>query len=270
VNWTGKADDVGDNASQFANADDISTTNVDDFFGGIALHQKDHGIRSIVHMQKFPPRGTSAPNLNRPSACLGLQYLADHGRHHVAGDRINIVSGSVKIGRNNAYKVAFVLTAIGPAQAYAGKLGQCIGFIRRFQRSGHQLSFGHRLCAQSRINAGGTEKHQFLNAAARSGVDDIDSNGYIVVGKIRRPGQVRLDASDTGRGDEYRLRPRCRHPRLDITLTRQIEFGTVDRKQRAAAFFKAPHQSRPDHAVMPGHPNSLAAQFKALAGFTHS
>ena len=77
---------------------------------------------------------------------------------------IEIVAGTVEVGRHRRDEIGAVLPAIGLAQLDPGDLGDRVPFVRRLQRAGQQRVFGDRLRRELRVDAGRAEEQQLLDA----------------------------------------------------------------------------------------------------------
>jgi hypothetical protein len=84
-----------------------------------------------------------------------------------------IVAGAVEIGRHHRDEIGAVLLAVGLAQLDGGDLGDGVPFVGRLERAGQQRLLRHRLRRELRIDAGGTERQQLLDAAPERTTDDI-------------------------------------------------------------------------------------------------
>ena len=161
-------------------------------------------------MEELAPHRAGAPDVDvRRVGALGLVRLDDQRRHDMALHQVEIVARPVEIGRHDRDEVAAILAAIGLAELDAGDLGDRVPLVGRLERAGQQRLLGDRLRRQTRIDAGGAQQQQLLDAGAPRRLDDVRSGWHqVVVEELGRPRVVGEDAADPRGGEEHRLRPR--------------------------------------------------------------
>ena len=125
----------------------------------------------------------------------------------MARGQIEVVVGSVEVGRHRRNEMPAVLAPIGLRQLDARNLGDRIPLVGRLQRSGQQRRFRDRLIGEPGIDARRAEKQQLPDADLMGGVDDVRLDHEVVVEEFRRSCRVGQNAADRGRGDEDGLGP---------------------------------------------------------------
>jgi len=173
-----------------------------------------------------------------------------------------IVARSIQIGRHHIDEVAAILAAIGLDHLDAGDLGDRIGLVGLFERTGQHGILAQRLRRKLGIDAGRAEKHQFLRAVYMRGVDHIGRDDQIVVEKFATQRVVGDDAADFRRRQEDDLRPGFGKPVEHRGLIAQIDFATPHRQQFDIFLRQPARQRAADHPAMPGNEDRLAFQLK--------
>ena len=92
------------------------------------------------------------------------------------------------------------------------------------------------------------------------GVDDVRFDRQVLIEEVGRIAVVGMDAAHPPGGQEHRVRPRRRHPRLGLHLPRQVDLVARDRLDLAAFGRQPPCDGAADHAAMAGHPHALAGE----------
>src|SRR3954452_5932735 len=104
---------------------------------GIMPHEMDAAVSAIVNMKELAPRSTGAPDHHAGGARdFCLVRLADQRRQDMTRAKIEIVTGSVKIGRHCRNEVTAVLPAVGLRELDARDLGHGIPLVGRLKRPG--------------------------------------------------------------------------------------------------------------------------------------
>jgi hypothetical protein len=80
--------------------------------------------------------------------------------------QVEIVVGSVEIGRHGGEEAGAVLPVARPALDYAGDLCNGVGLVRRFERTGEEVLLTERLGGKFRVDAGTPQKYQALDTMA--------------------------------------------------------------------------------------------------------
>ncbi len=83
-------------------------------------------------------------------------------------------------------KFVAVFARVGLAKLDAGNLGDGVGFVRRFERTGQERALRDRLRRVLRVNAGAAEEQNFAHAVMMRGADDVVLDLEIARAKIRR------------------------------------------------------------------------------------
>src|SRR3990167_5676609 len=120
-------------------------------------------------MQEFPARRSRAPDFKvAPPSRFRLMRLAKKRWNDMAGVKVEIVAGSVKIGRHRRNVIGAMLLAVGFAKFQSGDFRNRVPLIRRLQRTGQQRAFRNRLRRKFRVDAGGAEEQKLWDAGAES------------------------------------------------------------------------------------------------------
>ena len=151
--------------------------------------------------------------------------------------------------------MAAVLLSVGLAELDAGDLGDRIPFVRRLQRSGEQRLLFDRLRGQFRIDAGGTEEQETVDAGQMRGMNDVRFDHQIVVDEIGRERIVGVDAADLCGGQHNRVGTILPQPRLDAGLITQIHGLAIGLEDFVTALGQTTGDRGPDHALVSGDPD---------------
>ena len=125
----------------------------------VHVHHEQGGGSQVFYMHKFAQRTARTPNFNAVAArACRFVKLPQQGRHDMRCLQIEIVAGTVQIGRHDAAIIRAMLSVIAFTQLDSRDLGDRIGFVTRLQRTAEQGFLSHRLGGVSRIDAGTAEK----------------------------------------------------------------------------------------------------------------
>jgi len=121
--------------SQLSDADVLPATDIDWKRASVALEKRHTGVGEVVDVQKLSPGGACSPDhhLGRTTD-LRVMRLADEGRQDMRRLEIEIVTGSVEIGRLAANEIGALLFAIGLAELDSSDLGYCVPLVGGLQR----------------------------------------------------------------------------------------------------------------------------------------
>ena len=100
-------------------------------------------------------------------------HLAHHGRHHMAVFQVEIIVGAIEVRRHHGDEVGTVLQVVTLAHLQAGNLGDGIGLVGIFQRTGEQGVLRHRLRRFLRVDTGTSQEEQFLHPMGVGLADDV-------------------------------------------------------------------------------------------------
>ena len=227
------------------------------------LHQEHAGVSEVVGAQELATRCSGAPDRHRRRIRqFALVEAPDQRRRHVTVVGVVVVAAAVQIRRHRRNKVGAVLLAIGLAQLDRGDLGNRVPFIGRLQRTGQQRLLGYRLRRQLRIDAGGTEREQLLDAGLERSANDVEADRQIVSNEVRRKSIVGVNTADMTGGDDDRIRLIALQPRLGGRLLGEVELGPCRGENFAIFAAQPPNDGRPGQPVMPGHIDPLAFEIE--------
>ena len=185
----------------------------------------------------------------------------------MAGHQVEIVAGTVQIGRHGGNEITAVLFPVGLTQLDPRDLGHRVPLVGRLQRPGQKRVLAHRLIGQLGIDAARSQEHQFFHPGAVGTMDDIRFDHHVVVDEVRGVGRVGENAADLRRRQEHGIGPDLFHPSLDLGLASQVDGGAAHGHDLAVLGGQPPNQSRSDHAPVARHPDTLAGQ--AERGVSH-
>ena len=125
----------------------------------VHVRHEQGGRSQVFHVHKFAQRRARTPNFNAIAARAGrLMKLPQQGRHDMRCLQVEIVAGTVQIGRHDAAIVRAMLSVVAFTQLYSRDLGDRIGFVSRLQGATQQGLLSHGLGSVSRIDARTAEK----------------------------------------------------------------------------------------------------------------
>ena len=95
---------------------------------------------------------------------LGKIYLAHHGWHHMTVLQVEVVIGTIEVGRHHGDIVGAILQVVALAHLQTSYLGNGIFLVGILEWRGEEHVFLHRLWCILRIDAGRTQEEQLLHA----------------------------------------------------------------------------------------------------------
>ena len=128
-----------------------------------------------------------------------------------------------------------MLRVEGFAQLDAGDLGDGIGLVGGFERTGEQVLFANRLRAIARVDAARAEEDQPLHAGAVRALDEVGLDLQVLVEEVGALHVVGQDAADLGRSDEDEVRALRVQEIEDGALVEQVELGARARDELGVA-----------------------------------
>ena len=108
----------------------------------------------------------------------------NHGRQYMASFQVKVVIWSVQISRHYGNEIGSVLNVEAFAHFQSGNFGNGIRLVGVFQRPGEQRIFLHGLRSIARIDAGATQKNQFLDVVTIACAYNVVLNLQIPVDEI--------------------------------------------------------------------------------------
>ncbi len=207
-------DGLADGFGNFADADVFPPPHIDVAKHGLAVlvvnrlvqfHDVHAGGGHVIDIQEFPLRSAGAPDGDAGGIVdLGFVEAADQSWDNVGVFRVVVVTGAIEVGGHDAAVInpvaSAVLAVVAFAELDAGDLGDGVGLVGGFQRTGEQRVFPHRLWSQLGVDAAGAEEQKQLHTIAEGGVDDIGFHHQILVNELCRIGVVGVNATDLGGG----------------------------------------------------------------------
>ena len=104
---------------------------------------------------------------------FGKVNLTYHGGQHMAVLQVEVIVGSIQVGRHHRYVVRAVLQVEAFAHFQSGNLGNGIRFVGIFQRRCQQHFLFHRLRSFTRIDAGTAQEEQLLYSVSETFTNHI-------------------------------------------------------------------------------------------------
>src|SRR5580692_6234570 len=115
-------------------------------------------------MEKLAPRRTGAPNRHVVLAAnLGFVDAAYQGGQHMRVQRIEVIAGTVKIGRHQANGVEAKFSTVRLTHLYTRNLGDCVPLIGRLQWPGEEIFLLDGLGAKFGIDAARAEEYELAD-----------------------------------------------------------------------------------------------------------
>ena len=227
-----ESNDLANQFRQFADGDVFAATHVDDLSAVIFLEQEDASRGQIVHMEKFPPRFSRAPDDHLAVALLfGFVRFAQKRRQDMGREQVEIIVRPVEIRRHGRDEIRAVFARVGLAKFDSGDLGDGVGLVGRLERAGQERSFRNRLRRVLRINAGAAEKQEFAHTRFVRRVDDVVLDLQVIEQEFHRQIVVRLDAAHFGGREDDQGRLLLREKTIDVRFISQIELGAIAESQ---------------------------------------
>ena len=161
------------------------------------------GALSVYHLRNLHGDG-SQPEVfpdGFPVAlveALGKMNLANHGGKHVGVLEVEVVVGTIEVGRHDSDVVGAVLEIEALAHLESGNLGDGVWLVGVLKRRGQQAILGHGLRSLAGIDAGGAEEEKFLYAMLPCLADDVLLNLQVLVDEIGAILEVGHDAAHMG------------------------------------------------------------------------
>ena len=178
------------NFGQPANGNIAAATGVHWLAAVVVQQQMQAGVGQVVDVEELAAGRAAAPYFYFGQAPRpGFVELAQQGRQHVRIAQVVIVAGTVEVGGHDADEVATVLSPVGFAELQVSNLSGDVRLVGRFQQTYQQRVLRNGLWGQLKVNAGGTQKQQLLNAVLVALPNGIALNQQVVGQKI---GSVRI------------------------------------------------------------------------------
>ena len=146
-----------------------------------------------------------------------------------------------------------MLAVVAFAELDAGDLGDGIGFVGLFQRTGQEEVLPDRLRAVARIDAARAEKAQALHTGQPGTVNQVGLDHQVLVDEVGAQRVVGVDAADDGGRNENEVGFLPGQKGMRRGLIEQVQRGTVTGQDvSVAGLFQPAHQRGADHAAMTG------------------
>ena len=237
--------------------------------------QREHaGLAQIIHMQKFPLGGATAPAGHAGVATLGrFVETTDQRRQHMAVGGVIVVARAIQVGgqlhrrrlRLQADGIKAVLPAQRLTQLDAGDLGDRIPLIGGLQGPGEQRFLANRLLGELGVDAAAAQKQQAPHAAAPGRFNHVGLDLEVIEQKISRMSVVGLNAAHLGGRQHHHRGLVLLEPALHGRAVFQIQLGATGREQVAVAGpLQRPADGAARHAAVAGHEDAVVGGDHAI------
>lgn len=225
-----ESNNLADTRRQLANRQIFSRSNVDDLIPIVALHQQETRIGKVVNVQKLPAWLSRSPERNaRGVRPPGFVESPNKSGNDVTLFRIEIVSGTIEVGRHDRDEIRPVLPVVRAAHFDARDFRDGVRLICRLEIPRQQFRFCDRHLREFGVHAHTAEKEQFAHAISPCRLDHIALNGKIRADEIAAIRLIRHDAADSGGGEVHLLGALPFEKREDIVLVFEIEIPAIAR-----------------------------------------
>jgi hypothetical protein len=150
--------------------------------------------------------------------------LADEGGQEVARLRIEVVSRAVQIGGHEREVLGAVLPIETAAQLDAGDLGDSLGTVRLFERTGEKVFLFKRLRSEFRLDAGAPQEYQTLHARAECLMYDVELDRKVLLDELVGILPIGHDPADASRREDHEFRVRFGEEGTRLRLVGEVEF----------------------------------------------
>ncbi|OPY06287.1 MAG: hypothetical protein A4E66_02256 [Syntrophus sp. PtaB.Bin001] len=169
----------------------------------VQIHHINACRGHVINIKKLAERRAGSPDYNRWQIVdLCFVKTANQGRNDVAVFRMIVVAGTIEVGRHHTPVIDSmtfpVLTVVTFAEFDPRNLGNGIWLVSRFEETGKQRVFPHRLRRKLRIDAARSEEKQFFHSCKPGFVDYVYLDHQILIDEFRRIGIVGKDSADPG------------------------------------------------------------------------
>ena len=186
------ADDARNERCQLGDRKVLARADIDRPLARVMLREKNRCVGQIVDMQEFAPWLARAPDrhLGTP-LLLRIMEFRQECRQHMARGQVEIVIGTVEVGRHRRNEVAAILPPVSVAQLHARDFRHRVPLVRRLERSGQQRVLDDRLAREFRVDAGRPQEQQLGDAGAPRAFDQVRLDREVLIEEIRRADAVR-------------------------------------------------------------------------------
>jgi hypothetical protein len=131
------------------------TPHIDMLQPGVLIHQEDHGVGEVIHVEELAQRRPGAPDDDFGGiGRLGLVEPAYESGQDVRILGVEVVLRAVKVGGHGGNGVEAVLDAVCLAHLDAGDLGDGVPLVGGLERAGEQGVLRDRLRREHGVDAG--------------------------------------------------------------------------------------------------------------------
>ena len=219
-----KSDHPGDPFRQIPNGYVFARTHIDNIIAPVMVHNKYARIGQVVHIQKFPPWLSGAPNRDfRPALNFCFMAFSHQRRQDMRSIQVEVVIRPVKIGGHHTDEVGSVLAIVRLAHLDACDFGHGIGFVCRLQVTGKEMAFFHGLWTLPGINARAAQKHELAHPVQVCAVNNMRLYRQIRVNKIRPLCVVGQYAPDLCGSQKHEIRFFLLKKGLNLFLPCQVQ-----------------------------------------------
>src|SRR4029077_4835053 len=140
------------------------------------------------------------------------------------GMQVEIIPGTVKIGRHGRNEICTMLPRISLAELDSGNFRDCVRFVRWLKSPGQKRLFLDRLDREPRVNARTSEKQKLLDAEIEACRNQIVLDLQILEEKIDRTIVIGLNAADSSCCHNNGIGFICRKKLPNLLGVAQIQF----------------------------------------------
>ena len=165
----------------------------------IAIGCQADRLRCVPHEEEFARGRAGPPDFDGiPIGFLSLDDFADQRRNHVAGLRLEIVSRTVHVHRQQRDGIEAVLGAIRGALHDQHLLGQTVGRVGFLGIAVPQVGFLEGYRGMFRVGADRADRYDLLHFGAPRFLDQVHAHDQIVVEIAARILAVGTNTADDG------------------------------------------------------------------------
>jgi hypothetical protein len=204
-----------------------TTPHIDMFQPGVVIHQEDHGVGEVIHVEELAQRRPGAPDDDLGGVGrLGLVEPPYEGGQDVRVLRVEVVLRTVEVGGHGRDGVKAVLDAVRLAHLDAGDLGDGVPLVGGLERAGEERVLRDGLRRELGVDAGGAEEEELADGAAlERRVDDVGLDLEVGGDEVAGVGGVGVDAADLGGGEDHVAGLLGGEEGLDVGLAGEVELG---------------------------------------------
>ena len=151
--------------------------------------------------------------------------LTHHGGHHVAVLQVEVIIRTIEVGGHDGNVVGAVLQVVALAHLEAGNLGNGVLLVGVLQGRGEQTVLLHGLGRVLRVDAGGAQEEQLLDAMGIGLGDDVALDLHVHHDEVGTVEHVGHDAAHKGCCQHHGIGLFGIEERLDLVLVSEVELA---------------------------------------------